>query len=70
MNPEAHAHPHEQEYPTNADGRHCNSDPLAITYLAKLAVTKRGKNLLGTRAPCHQHGAGVVMEARHPERTA
>jgi CubicO group peptidase (beta-lactamase class C family) len=35
-----------QEYPPNTDGRYRNSDPLAITYLAKLAVTKRGENFL------------------------
>ncbi len=35
-----------QEYPPNTDGRYRNSDPLTITYLAKLAVTKRGGNFL------------------------
>ena len=35
-----------QEYPPNTDGRYRNSDPLTITYLAKLAVTKRGENFL------------------------
>lgn len=35
-----------QEYPPNTDGRYRNSDPLTITYLAKLAVTKRGDNFL------------------------
>src|SRR5262245_6914686 len=33
-----------QEYPPNTDGRYRNSDPLTITYLAKLAVPKRGEN--------------------------
>lgn len=35
-----------QEYPPNTDGRYRNSDPLTVTYLAKLAVTKRGENFL------------------------
>ncbi len=35
-----------QEYPPNTDGRYRNSDPLTITYLAKLAVTKRRENFL------------------------
>jgi CubicO group peptidase (beta-lactamase class C family) len=35
-----------QEYPPNTDGRYRNSDPLTITYLAKLAVTTRGGNFL------------------------
>ena len=35
-----------QEYPPNTDGRYRNSDPLAITYLAKRAVEKRGENFL------------------------
>jgi len=35
-----------QEYPPNTDGRYRNSDPLTITYLAKLAVTKRGESFL------------------------
>ncbi len=35
-----------QEYPPNTDGRYRNSDPLTITYLAKLAITKRGENFL------------------------
>jgi CubicO group peptidase (beta-lactamase class C family) len=35
-----------QEYPPNTDGRYRNSDPLTITYLAKLAVSKRGENFL------------------------
>jgi CubicO group peptidase (beta-lactamase class C family) len=35
-----------QEYPPNTDGRYRNSDPLAITYLAKLAVTKRDEDVL------------------------
>jgi CubicO group peptidase (beta-lactamase class C family) len=35
-----------QEYPPNTDGRYRNSDPLAITYLAKVAVEKRGENFL------------------------
>ena len=35
-----------QEYPPNTDGRYRNSDPLTITYLSKLAVTKRGENFL------------------------
>jgi CubicO group peptidase (beta-lactamase class C family) len=35
-----------QEYPPNTDGRYRNSDPLTITYLTKLAVTKRGENFL------------------------
>jgi CubicO group peptidase (beta-lactamase class C family) len=35
-----------QEYPPNTDGRYRNSDPLTITYLAELAVTKRGENFL------------------------
>lgn len=35
-----------QEYPPNTDGRYRNSDPLAITYLAKQAVEKRGENFL------------------------
>jgi CubicO group peptidase (beta-lactamase class C family) len=35
-----------QEYPPNTDGRYRNSDPLTITYLAKLAVTKRGEEFL------------------------
>jgi CubicO group peptidase (beta-lactamase class C family) len=35
-----------QEYPPNTDGRYRNSDPLTITYLAKLAVAKRGENFL------------------------
>lgn len=35
-----------QEYPPNIDGRYRNSDPLTITYLAKLAVTKRGEEFL------------------------
>ncbi|HVL68125.1 MAG TPA: serine hydrolase [Vicinamibacterales bacterium] len=35
-----------QEYPPNTDGRYRNSDPLTITYLAKLAVTRRGENFL------------------------
>jgi CubicO group peptidase (beta-lactamase class C family) len=32
-----------QEYPPNTDGRYRNCDPLTITYLAKLAVTKRAR---------------------------
>ena len=35
-----------QEYPPNTDGRYRNSDPLTITYLSKLAVTRRGDNFL------------------------
>ncbi|HKC40401.1 MAG TPA: serine hydrolase, partial [Gemmatimonadales bacterium] len=35
-----------QEYPPNTDGRYRNSDPLTITYLTKLAVTRRGENFL------------------------
>jgi CubicO group peptidase (beta-lactamase class C family) len=35
-----------QEYPPNTDGRYRNSDPLTIAYLIKLAVTKRGDNIL------------------------
>lgn len=35
-----------QEYAPNTDGRYRNSDPLTITYLAKLAVTSRGENFL------------------------
>lgn len=35
-----------QEYPPDTDGRYRNSDVLAIMYLAKLAVTKRGENFL------------------------
>jgi CubicO group peptidase (beta-lactamase class C family) len=35
-----------QEYPPNTDGRYRNSDPLTIAYLTKLAVTKRGENIL------------------------
>jgi CubicO group peptidase (beta-lactamase class C family) len=35
-----------QEYPPNTDGRYRNSDPLTVTYLVKLAVTKRGENFL------------------------
>jgi CubicO group peptidase (beta-lactamase class C family) len=35
-----------QEYPPNTDGRYRNSDPLTITYLSKLAITKRGENFL------------------------
>ena len=35
-----------QEYPPNTDGRYRNSDPLTITYLAKLAVTARGEEFL------------------------
>ena len=35
-----------QEYPPNTDGRYRNSDPLTITYLAKLAVTRRGEEFL------------------------
>ena len=35
-----------QEYPPNTDGRYRNSDPLTITYLTKLAVTRRGENVL------------------------
>ena len=35
-----------QEYPPNTDGRYRNSDPLVITYLAKLAITRRGENFL------------------------
>jgi CubicO group peptidase (beta-lactamase class C family) len=35
-----------QEYPPNTDGRYRNSDPLTITYLAKLAVSGRGENFL------------------------
>jgi CubicO group peptidase (beta-lactamase class C family) len=35
-----------QEYPPNTDGRYRNSDPLIITYLAKLAITRRGENFL------------------------
>jgi len=35
-----------QEYPPNTDGRYRNSDPLTITYLTKLAVTKRGEEFL------------------------
>ncbi len=35
-----------QEYPPNTDGRYRNSDPLTITYLSKLAVTRRGENFL------------------------
>ena len=35
-----------QEYPPNTDGRYRNSDPLTVTYLTKLAVTKRGENFL------------------------
>ena len=34
------------EYPPNTDGRYRNSDPLTIAYLTKLAVTRRGKNIL------------------------
>jgi CubicO group peptidase (beta-lactamase class C family) len=34
------------EYPPNTDGRYRNSDPLTIAYLTKLAVTKRGENIL------------------------
>ena len=34
------------EYPANTDGRYRNSDPLTIAYLTKLAVTKRGDNIL------------------------
>ncbi len=35
-----------QEYAPNTDGRYRNSDPLTVTYLTKLAVTKRGENFL------------------------
>jgi CubicO group peptidase (beta-lactamase class C family) len=35
-----------QEYPPNTDGRYRNSDVLAIMYLAKQAVEKRGGNFL------------------------
>jgi CubicO group peptidase (beta-lactamase class C family) len=35
-----------QEYPPNTDGRYRNSDPLTIAYLTKLAVTRRGENIL------------------------
>jgi CubicO group peptidase (beta-lactamase class C family) len=35
-----------QEYAPNTDGRYRNSDVLAITYLAKQAVQKRGENFL------------------------
>jgi CubicO group peptidase (beta-lactamase class C family) len=35
-----------QEYPPNTDGRYRNSDPLTISYLVKLAVEKRGQNIL------------------------
>ena len=35
-----------QQYPPNTDGRYRNSDPLTITYLAKLAVEKRGEKFL------------------------
>ena len=35
-----------QQYPPNTDGRYRNSDPLAIAYLTKLAVTRRGDNFL------------------------
>ena len=35
-----------QEFPPNTRGLYRNSDPLTITYLAKLAVTKRGENFL------------------------
>jgi CubicO group peptidase (beta-lactamase class C family) len=35
-----------QEYPPDTDGRYRNSDPLTITYLAKLAVTRRGESFL------------------------
>lgn len=35
-----------QEYPPNTDGRYRNSDPLTITYLIKMAVSKRGENIL------------------------
>ena len=35
-----------QEYPPNTDGRYRNSDPLTVTYLAKVAVEKRGENFL------------------------
>ena len=34
------------EYPANTDGRYRNSDPLTIAYVTKLAVTKRGDNIL------------------------
>jgi CubicO group peptidase (beta-lactamase class C family) len=35
-----------QEYAPNTEGRYRNSDPLTIAYLTKLAVTKRGENIL------------------------
>jgi CubicO group peptidase (beta-lactamase class C family) len=35
-----------QEYPPNTDGRYRNSDPLTIAYLIKLAVAKRGQDIL------------------------
>lgn len=35
-----------QEYPPNTDGRYRNSDPLTLTYLAKLAIERRGENFL------------------------
>ena len=35
-----------QEYPPNTDGRYRNSDPLAVTYLVKQAVERRGENVL------------------------
>jgi CubicO group peptidase (beta-lactamase class C family) len=35
-----------QEYPPGTDGRYRNSDPLAITYLVKQAVTRRGEEFL------------------------
>jgi CubicO group peptidase (beta-lactamase class C family) len=35
-----------QQYPPNTDGRYRNSDPLTIAYLTKLAVEKRGENIL------------------------
>jgi CubicO group peptidase (beta-lactamase class C family) len=35
-----------QEYPPNTDGRYRNCDPLTIAYLTKLAVTRRGDNIL------------------------
>lgn len=34
------------EYTPNTDGRYRNSDPLTIAYLVKLAVTRRGENIL------------------------
>jgi CubicO group peptidase (beta-lactamase class C family) len=35
-----------QQYPPNTDGRYRNSDPLTIAYLTKLAVEKKGENIL------------------------